>query len=666
MSSRPPLPAKALSFAVLTALAPAAQAAVHNWSNGSFVAGATAPHPMLAGDVLNILTGGNKSFISTTWTQQGTVNWTDNTLFGGSATVNNEGLWDSQSDSNTFNFNVGGQPSFVNTGEFRKSTGIQTNMGNWQFTNDGGAINAQTGVINFNTASNTFNNGGIFKGAGVVRVSGGASFNGDFVSDNLEIAGGTNSGSNARLMGGAAGAGAVTWSGGSLTGSWELSSGTTLIGADGTTKQLVNHDVTNNGTILWQSTADLHGGSGTLTNNGLFEAQANARLNHNIGGQPIFVNSASGTLRAADGISFTNLDFNFVNNGGALDARSGGQLVFEGNANSFNDGTQFIGAGRIRVASNATFSGNYTSANLELESGTASGNNANKAIAHGTTKWTGGSINGTWELASGHTLVGADGAAKQLVNHNVTNNGTILWQTTNNITGGGGTLINNGLFEFQTNADMTHTSGGQPAFANNGMVRKSAGAGETSLASISFSNNGVVDVQSGSIRLPNGFTNNGILMGVGSFATNTLTNAGHVAPGASPGSLSIDANFAQTSVGVLDIELGNLASFDQLLVDGTATLDGFLALSCFGDCGFVVGDEITILDSTGNLTGEFSAGVTLTGFNTGAFDVIYDYSADEVRLLVTQDVTAVPEPEAWAMLLAGLGLVGVAVRRRRC
>jgi hypothetical protein len=31
---------------------------------------------------------------------------------------------------------------------------------------------------------------------------------------------------------------------------------------------------------------------------------------------------------------------------------------------------------------------------------------------------------------------------------------------------------------------------------------------------------------------------------------------------------------------------------------------------------------------------------------------------------ITQTIAAVPEPETWGMLLAGLGFVGLAVRRR--
>ena len=133
----------------------------------------------------------------------------------------------------------------------------------------------------------------------------------------------------------------------------------------------------------------------------------------------------------------------------------------------------------------------------------------------------------------------------------------------------------------------------------------------------------------------------------------------------SPGTLTVTGNYSQTAAGFLDVELQNLASFDLLLVNGTASLGGGLTLACFASCSYAVNDEFVILDSTGNLTGTFSS-VALSGFATGQFDVIYDYDNDQVRLKVTQLVTApIPEPETYAMLLMGLGVLGVVVRRRR-
>lgn len=153
----------------------------------------------------------------------------------------------------------------------------------------------------------------------------------------------------------------------------------------------------------------------------------------------------------------------------------------------------------------------------------------------------------------------------------------------------------------------------------------------------------------------------GTLTGTGTVAGLVQNVGGVVAPGASPGTLSV-GSFEQGAGGMLAIELESLISHDLLQVSGTANLAGTLALSCFGDCRFYVGDEIVILTSGGALSGEFSA-VTYSGFLTGEFAVLY--GANDVRLKVLVDVTPVPEPETWSMLLAGLGLVGLMARRRR-
>ena len=62
--------------------------------------------------------------------------------------------------------------------------------------------------------------------------------------------------------------------------------------------------------------------------------------------------------------------------------------------------------------------------------------------------------------------------------------------------------------------------------------------------------------------------------------------------------------------------------------------------------------------------GGFGGNVFYNGFATGAFNVVYDTAADRVQLVVTQAVTAVPEPGTYAMLLAGLAVLGGLARRR--
>ena len=86
-----------------------------------------------------------------------------------------------------------------------------------------------------------------------------------------------------------------------------------------------------------------------------------------------------------------------------------------------------------------------------------------------------------------------------------------------------------------------------------------------------------------------------------------------------------------------------------------------LTVSPFGGYAPTVGDSFVILSSTGALSGTFDGSPTLLGFGSDvAFDVRYDYSLRTVTLAVT----AVPEPDARWLLLAGLAAVGWTARRR--
>src|SRR6185369_8644927 len=124
------------------------------------------------------------------------------------------------------------------------------------------------------------------------------------------------------------------------------------------------------------------------------------------------------------------------------------------------------------------------------------------------------------------------------------------------------------------------------------------------------------------------FTNNGTLQGTGTFSTNSLINAGHVAPGNSPGLLTLTGAFEQDFAGFLDIELASNSLFDSFFIQGAAKLDGTLSLICALGCDLHSGDLFLILDSTGDLTGSF-ANVTTSGFGLGfQYDVLYDYGND--------------------------------------
>jgi hypothetical protein len=180
-------------------------------------------------------------------------------------------------------------------------------------------------------------------------------------------------------------------------------------------------------------------------------------------------------------------------------------------------------------------------------------------------------------------------------------------------------------------------TGADAVFNNAGtFIKNGSQAQSVTQIQVALNNTGTIDVETGTIQLPNDYTNNGTLKGVGTFATNVLTNAGHIAPGSSPGTLAISGNLVQAANGVLDTELATTSLFDVLNVSGTTALNGTLALHCVpGNCQMHNNDQFVILHSTGQLSGTF-ANTTAGGFAPGfAYQVLYDTAANTVTVKVT-------------------------------
>ena len=99
----------------------------------------------------------------------------------------------------------------------------------------------------------------------------------------------------------------------------------------------------------------------------------------------------------------------------------------------------------------------------------------------------------------------------------------------------------------------------------------------------------------------------GTLNGNGGVVGN-VSNGGVVAPGNSPGALTITGNYSQTSNGKLQIELGGItpgSAYDQLLVNGNVSLNGTLDVALVNSFMPSVGNAFDILD-WGTLGGTFS------------------------------------------------------------
>lgn len=163
------------------------------------------------------------------------------------------------------------------------------------------------------------------------------------------------------------------------------------------------------------------------------------------------------------------------------------------------------------------------------------------------------------------------------------------------------------------------------------------------------------------------FNFTGGTLAVGTFIGNLVNNGGILAPGASPGTTVVQGNYTQGAAGALNIELGGTGTglFDVLQVTGTATLGGKLKVLFWNGYSATAGDSFDIVSAT-NLSGGFDT-LNLATLGTGlVWNVDYLYDQDLVGTdYVRLSVQAVPETKTYAMMLAGLGLVGWAARRKQ-
>lgn len=150
---------------------------------------------------------------------------------------------------------------------------------------------------------------------------------------------------------------------------------------------------------------------------------------------------------------------------------------------------------------------------------------------------------------------------------------------------------------------------------------------------------GATAINAGAITLNGSVTSNvtvgssGTLFGTGTI-TGALVNNGNLRPGNSPGTLNLTGNFNNSSSGTLFVEIASLASFDKLLITGTATFGGTVDVSVTG--GFIAseaGDAFTIITATGGVSGTFT-----TATLPAAYNASISYTATTV-VITLSDVT---------------------------
>ncbi len=438
------------------------------------------------------------------------------------------------------------------------------------------------------------------------------------------------------------------------------------------------------------------GSDASVSNAGIFRKTSNFGYGISVP----FVNLASGTIDIQGG------SFNFTGGGtynGAATLASGTSLTFGGGTHNVGTGASFTGLGKVTLAGAGTVmnllapttidsgfdmtGGTIKGADLLLKGpyaltissslGVLAGPTTTTLIGNGTV---GGGPNNPFGLDSGQVLrnqgnmiitgvldlnrlsdTGSgriENAAGALIDVKTFNQSIYArdWTATNPLDGGGDARVNNaGTFRKST----TGTYFINVPFFNTGRVEVLAGAFNIP----TFANGGVLRVDAGTTFQVStaGFVNEGLIQGNGTVVAPGagIVNAGIIGPGNSPGHLTIDGDLTMASDGVISIELNGISDFDLLTVTGDATLAGELEIVGLPGYAPAIGDSFIVMTFDDRAGTTFDT-VSFLGFGTGVqFNVTY---RDQDVLL---GVTAVPEPEVWGMLLVGLGLLGVAARRRQ-
>ena len=572
---------------------------------------------------------------------------------------------------------------FTNAGTLRASNGgvLQLNDGGvGDFANAGGTIEALAGS-EVRLLSGARIIGGVVSttGTGVVRsaISANVEFvdltlNGDFIAGNnsdtritgtivntgtIEIASTGNQTDLEVAVGGATltGGGTVTLTG-IFAGINDASGTQTLTIADQTIQGRGN---------IGRNTSDVINQAGNLVH-----ANVAAEILE-IDVVSLFTNA--GTLRASNGGVLQLNDGgvgDFANAGGTIEALAGSEVRLLSGARIIGGVVSTTGTGVVRSA----ISANVEFVDLTLNGDFIAGNNSDTRI-------TGTIVNtGTIEIASTGNqtdLEVAVGGATLTGGGTVTLTGTFAGindaSGTQTLTIADQTIQGRGNIGRNTTAIINTADGTILANAPGGNLTIDVHAPD-------FSNDGVLAVDGATINVVGNLMSSAtaVLRGEGTIAASggSIEHAGEISPGASAGTLVLDASVTLLGAANLDIEVGGLTAgteFDLVAVNGTLALAGDLSLSLLG--GFLpdASDTFEIVTSSG-ISGAFAnvanGGALLSDDGMAQFTVNYGAgSAFDPNSVVLSDFVdrSIPEPTSLTLLLAsGLLLAGRRAASRRC
>ncbi len=352
-------------------------------------------------------------------------------------------------------------------------------------------------------------------------------------------------------------------------------------------------------------------------------------------------------------------------------------LLFSGG--SLNNYGNFEGNGKLTIIESGSLNNYGTMNSSEAEIFQSGINNVGVMNSYGSFRASESSLNNSGTLNSyGSIVIDEMYSRSHMDNTGTLNNYGSLEFSHSTLTNGSGGIFNNygnsilknssGLYNdsiLNNYGTLTNKIGTQyphNGFYNNNIFTNNArlenhteiyGSGVYTQDAGETINNGIFNQASLQI-------NGGEVSGIGSFTGDvTIANGATVRPG---GTLTFNSDFHSSGDLILEIAGTETGQYDALVINGNADFTGGDILFAFnndfhpsvGDhWNFLLGDSITGLES---LNVSFSG---LPNSNGIKGDITLNNLGGHMV------ITSIPEPETYAMLLAGLGFLGFVVRRKK-
>lgn len=382
--------------------------------------------------------------------------------------------------------------------------------------------------------------------------------------------------------------------------------------------------------------------SGVLTNNGTFNFNAgplaffNGTFNNNVsgtlnvagdnsmsgfnGGTDNFNNAGTFIKSAGTGVATIGIP---GSNSGIIEANSGTitstqNFINTGNITGTRGNTFQVNGGNFQLNTGSTVTGQVTfhqaggttTVNASPSATTAAGSNflftggggsiingGGSLAINGTMEWQSGKLQSNLIIATGGLLDKNTAEQSEISNSGVlSNNGIFNWNA-GPLFFSNGTLNNNASGTFTATGNDAMSSNNTNNFANAGTFIKTNATGVTTIG-IPANNSGTVKGL-GTLDFASSFASNGI-----------------IAPGTSPGLLTINSSQPLSANSTLQIEMqdgsGPGTGHDQLIRNGNITLAGNLVVT---ETGTLPNGTYTIINLTsGTVSGSFSMVMLPAGY----------------------------------------------------